>query len=226
MNYIWNNYKKDLIYRIDDNNFSPYIEDIAIDTKVRNVNPLIRFGEIFYPLVELFKVEEYNSEEGEAFLYYIENIIFHYLAQLDRKTGIHRFSIEEFEIEEEIKRCYYGELVAKTYLKLIDSEKKIIKNFLRLQNYSNGRELFFREVIQKIFINSLCYFYPDDNKIIVYLPQRENDTNVNGLLNQEKFEMIQDLFIDVTANVKIFWEYHFGIINRDETMKIDNISIY
>ena len=42
---------------------------------------------------------------------------------------------------------------------------------------------------------------------------------------ERRILFLVDTFLDVRYRVEIFYEYHFGIIGIEETMKIDEIAI-
>lgn len=231
MNYIWNNYAEHNKYVVNDEMLSPYAEYIPNynygENGIQYINPLLRFDDIFDPLLSLLDNDiEHGAGISNEIIESIENIIFHYLAQLDRKTGIHKFSIIEHIIEEELENGLYGKFVAECYKKLLPTEKIIVKKFLKLYNQSNGQKIYFNEIIQNIFPGSSCYFHEEDNNMVLFLPQTENFKNVYNLKNSEKLTCIEYLFLDVTTNLRVFWQHHFGIIGRNETMKIGNIAIY
>ena len=66
---------------------------------------------------------------------------------------------------------------------------------------------------------------------IVYL-SRENPDELllyTGLKKEQKLEQriafLADTFLDIRYHIEIFYEYHFGIIDIGETMRIDETAI-
>lgn len=216
VNYIWDNYFDDNIYKIGV--FSPYLEETGsrINGK-RLANPLFRFSGIFEPLLRAYSE---NQEFHDRCADYLENILFHYLAQLDRKSGIRKFSVEEYLIELDVCDGLYGYKVGEIYERLSPNEQKVIKKFLFLHNCSLGKKSFFKQALNRIFCANATYYNERDGIYLIYLPNQ-------GIgLEKEKLQLLLELFMDVTATVRIFWQYHFGIIGQGDTMKIDCVAIY
>lgn len=218
MSYIWKNYKSNDRFEADEAPFSPYIEEgpRSLDGR-RLINPIIRFDDIFSPIMSAVVQGVGSKEQWRE----VENILFHYLAQLDRKCGIHYFSVIEYFIERDLLQGKYGEWAKNAYENLSEKDKISVKHYLRKHIEANGKELFFRDAVQEIFPGSATYFFEEDDKrFIVYIPQLENKENVEAL------ELLKYLFMEVTADVRVFWGYHFGIIGKNNTMRIGNIAIY
>lgn len=229
MSYIWKEYSSDITYRAayGEDILSPFIEDsYDIDYynkahKIRYVNPVIRFIKIFAPIQAYYRglsLEE--QKKFERVKNSLDNVLFHMLAQLDRKRGIHWYDVQEWMLEQDITSGFYGEKVKKLYEKQPVNYQSIIVKYLRRYNKFAGRKMFFREAVTDCFDNVKIYFYEHEMKFLIYLPQIENTSD------KELLELLEWFFLDATANVRVFWQYHFGIIGRSTTMRIGNIAIY
>ncbi len=209
MKYIWSEYSAARAYRaeVDARKISPYQEILECDEKICVFNPWLRFSEIFSPLAEIQDPE-------------IENLLAHFLAQLDRKCGASVGTIRAEIFGEEIENGACGEKARRLYLNLPESEKKIVAEFLRRYEDSGRRRIFFREAVQEFFPAAAIYFNQRDRKFLLYLPQKE--TASDG----EKISLLKILFLDATAELRVFWEKHFGIIGREKTMRLGQICLY
>ena len=107
MKYLWTNYDSNSFYYSEDVPNCPWEELVkniqSIEGKNVEINPLIRFSEIFLPLFEEFRNR--SSDERHE----IENILYHFLAQIDRHCGKHKFSFVNQIIIEELSKNFYGE---------------------------------------------------------------------------------------------------------------------
>jgi len=104
MKYIWQNYSAENNFRVEINPLSPYLEVGNVGEKIFGVNPIPRFYDIFYPLFENYSPERFSE---------LENCLFHYLAKLDLKNGLHRVSIFEHLLDKEIREKIFGGDVAR-----------------------------------------------------------------------------------------------------------------
>ena len=92
MAYIWENYSGDNRYRVGEK-ICPYIEAFNQRPPAINVNPLIRFARIFNASFrdvsgEVFAFDALVENIRKEGVDQIINVLFHYLAQLDRMKGL------------------------------------------------------------------------------------------------------------------------------------------
>ncbi len=215
MEYLWQQYDKNNKYVIAQSLSSPYLEVQGMVDGCIEINPLFRFEKIFSSLFsEDDCVLDINLKKK------IENILIHYLANLDFYYGLHKFILEEEQIEQEIEKNFYGEKIKKIYINLAKKEQMIILSLLNYKNKINNKKSLFCEAISKIFPKAILYFYKEKRKFLLYIA--ENDTKENI----DKMILIEDLFLDNICNLEVFWNKHFGIIEENNTMSIDNIVIY
>lgn len=220
MNYIWNKYAQENKYIIAESSeiFSPYLENCHLVNEYPYclVNSNIRFSKIFSDFIQVAEKTNISIEDRHQ----IENCLLHYLAQLDRKTGISKDVIEEYIIANDIKNGRYGTEIIEDFQKLPYSYQKNILYFLRKYYKNMGRNSYFDRVLKSIYQDAAVYYHNDDNLFLVYLPQAENKQDSICI------KVLEYFFMDVTAQIRVFWQHHFGIIGRNETMKIGNIAIY
>lgn len=220
MDYLWTDYRRDFFYFSDTAPAFPFEERTAFTGQDRGnefvesvgINFLLRFDEIFLPLFKNFTPE--NRRE-------IENIFYHFLAQVDRNCGKHKFTFVEELLEQELAKNFYGERAGEIFRQLDSSAKRKIVRLIRLQEECEGRKLFFSEAIQEFFAGVKIYFYEDEEKFLLYLPQAES------LYGKKIIELSTILFLDISCRTpEIFWENHFGIIGEPETMQLDRTIIF
>lgn len=220
MSRLWENYAPDNQYIIPKHVDCSFVEAWCVNQssgKPREieVNPLIRFSKIFEALCRLT-----HGECKGGNVKAVVNMVLHYLALLDQKLGMNRNSFLDRLYFEDITAGRYGEK-CKNFFEAIPYEKKrIIARNLRHYHQENERKSRFEECIMEIFPAARLYIYTPENKYLIYLPYEENDENTT-LIN-----LMVLLFLEVTLHWEAFWQKHFGIIGRDQTMHLDQVVIY
>jgi len=206
--YIWENYTPSKKFYVGKEN-SPYIE-ILNDTKnIIEVNPLLRFGEIF---AELDKIKSILLKTQD-----FENILFHYLALLDTLKGLDRKQIFLNYIDKEIQEGEWGEFVKQKWAEIQPNHKEVLLHTLYEQK-DNANNFF--EVIKKLFdVASLLYEKSTETYYLYF--------NDNLALEYCKtlIEVVKFLFWDIQNHLEVVWKNHYGIIGFEETMKISEINI-
>ncbi len=217
MSYLWKNYSEKKNYIIG-KQLCPYMEVINSDEKIVQVNPLLRFSKIFSSVLE-----EDNGAQGvkyidEEELNKIVNIIFHYLAQLDMVKGLDTSQRVMEMIRNEIESGIWGDEIQKLWDRLSQNDREYILYTLghRVQNNNYST---FMEAIGRLFpLSSLCY---EEKTSLFYLYVGAKETDYNNT----KMALIIKLFWTLNSNLKIIWNYHYGIIGCEDTMHIDSIQI-
>lgn len=217
MEYLWQDYDEKNFYYAKNEMSAPYLEKCGVfraaDGARIEINPLIRFAAIFRPLID--------AVETDDELHHIEDLLFHFLARLDLQCATHDFTLVEDNIRRELESGCYGERVARRFNRLTSDEQSKIVSLLRRQEHQNGRRLLFDEAIHSLFSGALLWFYEDEQRFLVHLPLSESDAA------RDKLELIRELFHDFIGNEpKIFWNAHFGIIGKPQTMRLDRVILY
>lgn len=222
MPYIWENYSNENEYQIGDK-VCPYIEVLNNYSKTIDVNPLLRFETVFNAVVsndqiDLYAFDALYEQIGGDGTKQVVNVLFHYLAQLDRNRGLDSTQQVIEKLREEIEYGLWGNKVQSIFKALTDSDKECILYILsnRLQN--DNQSCFMDSVGKAFPFSSLCY-EEKTKAYYLYIGAEENIYNTN------KLEVIKILFWTVNRNLKIVWNYHYGIVGCDDTMHIDYIQI-
>ena len=212
MSYIWQNYSATKDFYIEERPLSPYLE-VGNETENKiGVNPVPRFYKIFAPF---FKTD-FEEKNFDA----LENILFHYLAQLDLKSGKHLTSFLESELDKEIREDVFGIEARKIYLSLSENERRIFLIYLQRHESAQGLKNFFFQAVAQFFLGSKFYFYEPEKKFLICLPYFETEHRKNLL------DLLVFFLFDMGAAYEFFWNCHFGVIGEDETMHLDELVIY
>jgi len=211
MAYIWENYTADKVF-VTGKKICPYMEIFYDSINRAEVNPLLRFPELF----ELLHSEELDATIDN--LDACDNILFHYLAQMDKCKGMnYRQRIIE-SLREEMAAGYFGDMERKRWSELdfYDKDKVL---YVLTDRLLCDRNCFFMEAINRLFeLSSLCYEEKTDTYYL-YLGVLKSAYNLN------KFELIKSLFWPVKKKIVPVWTVHYGIIGVTDTMRIDSIQI-
>lgn len=206
MAYIWENYSIDKHFRIGVR-VCPYLEVFENDLDSIEVNPMIRFTEIID--ADMMKYD--NNDD-------IQNVVFHYLAQLDRIKGLSPFQVMVEGLRNEMKKGYWGEAIAVRWNNLTDQDQEIVLCNLA-QRLLNDNQTYFMETVGKLFSEaSLCY---EEKTELYYLYIMAEESEYNKQL----LEIVTILFWNMNQNVVVVWKYHYGIIGCEDTMHINIIQI-
>ncbi|WP_089934852.1 MULTISPECIES: iron-dependent peroxidase [unclassified Lysinibacillus] len=229
MNYIW-----DLLIQAEEEGFltkdiyfhlakiySPYMElspqllnSQAIEQHVE-VNPYYRYFDIFK---DLFHPDHTTDE---AFRDALLDITLHFLAEIDRMQGLNKKEYYIRFMMRDIEANVFGKLVRDKIKSFSKKEQEIIAlNMLRL--YQTGEALYLiKDTLKNIFRNCFIYVKSEENdELLLYIHQKKTIENIN------KVQLIQEIFLPIGFQMEVYWQYHFGIIDVEETMMLDRIALY
>ncbi|MDN5305234.1 MAG: hypothetical protein PWP46_2121 [Fusobacteriaceae bacterium] len=212
---------KDITYK-NAQSFSPYIEinnsDLnRLPLKEIEVNPYYRFPEIF---INIFNTGFEDLEAWNSIVEYMFNMTMHFFAKLDSHRGYYKELFIVEKLINELSSGKWGEEVKTKYVKLKKDEKQALAyNLFRF--YDIGDSLFFFvKSIKDIIAGTIIYKKKVNKKYILYIGCKKTKETV------EKLELIKLLFLPFKDEIEVYWENHFGVIDRQETMKIDEIAIF
>ncbi|UHA72255.1 iron-dependent peroxidase [Paenibacillus sp. 481] len=229
LNYIW-----DLVIKAEQANlskkklqfkaakvYSPYME---LSTEVLNstvveptveINPYYRFYAIFRDYYDVNFTDD--LEMRDAFF----DLIIHFLADIDLMQGMNKREYYIRFVLRDIEAGIFGTSV-KEKLRLFEQEEKeaIALNILRL--YETGEAVYLlKDTLRKIFKHSTIYANCEErDELLFYIGQEETE------IARAKIDLIKEIFLPLRFHTDIYWDYHFGIIDVDKTMQIDNMALY
>ena len=230
MNYIWEAAlaadrvqiaREQITYKPVQNG-SPYAEVVLENLNSRElenaeveVNPLYRFAGEFSTL---FDVNIKGCEQTREMLF---DIVMHYMVQADLRQGL---SKQEYALRFFLKDMLNGVCGAQAShaIKKIPAEKlRILLQMIKKLYHCGSSIYLFREVMRHIYPDSLIYASNEtDRQMLVYVGAKETDEE------RERLEFLQDMFLPIDFQVFLFWEHHFGIIDVDETMRLDERVLF
>ena len=191
-----------------------FINTIKVKGEIE-INPYYRFYSIFKTLFDpnYLKYEEFRNK--------LFDLIIHFLGEIDKYQGLTKGEYYKNYILEDIEDGIFGEKVKSNFDIFSVREKNIIaENIYKI--YNTGKIIFFlKKVIKKIYPNSNFYLNKNmGNEILLYLDYEKNKAN------EKKLDLIKQMFLPFEFKIDVYWDFHFGVIDVYNTMRIDEISIY
>ena len=191
-----------------------WLQDGVQEDTFIEVNTYYRFYEIFKNMFPPDQMEYQALRESLA------NLILHMLAGNDVCKGMTKEDYHKRLLTKEILEGSFGESAKEVFLAMSREEQEILLSGW-MNSFRVGNALpIFLDMIHGLVKDSIVYHnneYPDE--IFIY----------TGLKRERKLEQrirfLMDTFLDIRYRVEIFYEYHFGIIGVEETMRIDEIAI-
>ena len=122
-------------------------------------------------------------------------------------------------LRDEIDCGYFGDEVKEIFATLTDEEQNLILRALKLQEFSEGRQIMFRLAAQSLFPTARIYF--NAGKFLMCLPDAKTDSAL------KKIELLKILFMDVSnAEIETYFEKSFGVFGTPQTMRLDEMILY
>ena len=104
----------------------------------------------------------------------------------------------------------------------IDRHKQVRLATLLLTQMETGSSLIiFRRAVLVLYPDAMLYQIKNERKkLLLYLKEKKTDAG------EKKMQFVKDMFLPIGFELRIFWQYHFGIIGIDATMKLDEMALY
>lgn len=201
---------------------SPYTEIVfdnintdRLEEQTVEVNPLYRFAEEFS---EVFDINLNGLAETRELLF---DAAMHYMIQLDLRQGLDK---QEYALRFILKDILNGACGSEAAKAVTYFEKQKLRRLLRLilKLYRCGSSAYlFREVMRCQYPDSIVYVSNEAvRQILIYAGRKETAEE------RRKLDFLISMFLPVESEVFIFWENHFGIIDVDETMVLDEMVLF
>lgn len=215
------NYKVENIFFKQGKDVSPWYEQAfpclnqtKIEEDVIEVNAFYRFPEIFNDILhpELMGYDDFKR--------YMFDLSIHLLAEFDLYKSLTKDDFCLLRIEHEIISGIYGEKYGCCYMRFCKAEQiKVLRCFYELLHTKESLGLF-RKALTAIYPDVLLYQIKEEpQKLILYLGLKKTDQE------QQKLDFLQDMFLPLEFQPRIFWDKHFGVCSVDATLVMDEIEL-
>ena len=217
MNYIWEILLRARAQGLSDNELffaqaedcSPWYEqsfpclnEDTVTGPVVEINSLYRFSEIFQDLL-------HNMFDAAV----------HILAAQETLSGLSKRDFYVQMLKRELEGGGFSASIAQALQLLSEEQKRGVASLLLAQYETGSSLLVFRQALTALYPQAMLYqLKPHPEQLLLYL----------GLANADRriVQMLEDLFLPLQYQVRIFWTKHFGVWDVDATLVFDEIEIY
>lgn len=191
----------------------PYLNQTWLENVVE-VNTYYRFYSIFK---DMFPPEQ---AEFPALRDSLTSLALHMIAQSDVMKGMTQEDYYKKLLTAEVMEGGFGDLAREVFCDMDRKEQeKLLSGWLNCFRVGSALQIFL----------DMIHGLVDDN--IVYLSNECPDEILlyTGLKQERKLEQrikfLIDTFLDIRFHVEVFYEHHFGIMEIEETMQLNEISM-
>lgn len=230
MNYLWDivlkaqaqGIKEEDLFFCQAEEYSPFYEQAFPCLNEKEVpegrielNLLLRFAHIFQDI--LAEEEKSASNLGQ----YLIDAALHMLLYTDLRHGLTKRDIYIRKIRQELEQGIFWKDAAGVFRRMPVEKRNRLAALTLTQMQTGSSLMIFRRSIKVLFADAVIYQLRNDRKkILLYLSGDRTEIRERELL------LLQDMFLPVSYELRVFWKYHFGIIGVNDTMQIDKIAIY
>lgn len=198
----------------------PCINEKNVSEHVIELNLLYRFADIFQ---ELLAPEGMGLEEGEyaQFRKYFTDAALHTILYTDLRYGLTKREIYIHKILEELRDGTFWRGLAADF-GMIDRSRQGRFAALALSQMETGSSLrIFRKGVLILHPDAMLYqIKKEPKKLLLYISAQKTQER------EHRLRFVQDMFLPVGFELRVFWKYHFGIIGAEGTMKLDEMALY
>ena len=207
--------------------FSPYYEQSFKNINQRHVknkdveiNPLYRFSSMFEYILHP-DVRDLIFINQQNFINYYFDLNIHILAEIDLCHGMTKREFYIRKIRKEMLTGIFGESAREGMMQLNKANQLAVADELLCVMETGSSVHSFCHIMKQIFKGCIIYqSIAHPQKLYVYIG-KERDEQL-----QKQWRMIRETFLPIDIEVRDFWANHFGIMDIDETMRIDAIAIF
>ena len=189
----------------------PCLNEDTVTGPVVEINSLYRFSAVFQGLLH-----EMGDSEYLRFLF---DAAVHVLAAQETMMGLSKRDFYVQKLRRDLLAGEFSDSVAQTVQAFSDDRQRGVASLLLMQ-YETGSSLL-------MYRKALTYFYPDamlyqlkahPEQLLLYLGLTDAD--------RQTVQMLEDLFLPLQYQVRIFWTKHFGVWDVEASLVMDEIEIY
>lgn len=200
--------------------FSPYYEVFqeAVKTEKNHsykvsFNSFYRYEKVFESLFDL------DIKEDRRELLF--DCILHYLICQEFQLGITKNEYHIRNYWKNIEKGVYGEKVQDIFVNLPKEKKHFIARTLYQQSQVQASVYLFARTVTGILDNCVVYRNKIQPTVILVYIQEKNISFPQKILTA-----LEELFLPLNYTMRIFQEKHFGVIQAEQTMEINQIEIF
>ena len=198
----------------------PCINEQKVENATIELNLLYRFADIFQEILfpEGLGLQE---DEYEVFRLYFIDAALHTLLFTDLRNGLSKRELYIRKMWEELLDGTFWREAVRNFSG-IDRHKQVrLATLLQTQMETGSSLIIFRRAVLVLYPDAMLYQIKNERKkLLLYLKEKKTDAG------EKKMQFVKDMFLPIGFELRIFWQYHFGIIGIDATMKLDEMALY
>ncbi|MCI9297625.1 MAG: hypothetical protein HFI10_09285 [Lachnospiraceae bacterium] len=199
----------------------PCINEQQVGAGTIELNLLYRFAEIFQEILAPAEVMGLKEGEFEAFRAYFTDAALHELLFTDLRHGLSKRDVYIHRILEELQGGVFWKGAAEKFGAVEYQEQGRLAALLLAQMETGSSLGIFRRAVRILHPEAVLYQMKNEpKKLLLYLSDKKTERK------EDAMEFVQDLFLPVGFALRIFWQYHFGVIGMEEAMRMDETALY
>ena len=193
----------------------PCLNEMVAEGPSLEYNPLYRFDALFHEMLHV------DMREAPEFRERLFDLVSHLLVQIDLHHGLSKREYHIRRLQRELSDGSFGPSVAEGIREVEPEKEWRVAALVLAQLQSGSSLLLFRKAVRVLFPDGLLYQErPHPTRILLYTGQVHTEALAR------KAVLIQELFLPIHFDLRIFWARHFGVVGVDAVMKLDVIEIY
>ena len=168
--------------------------------------------------MELFDINLHKYKDMREYFF---DIFMQYMIQLDLRQGYSKKEYYyKFILKEILNKLYSNQNIEA--IKCFNKEEVYLIFCFAIRLYNCGSSVFlFKQIMRMLYKKSIVYASNDYvDEYLIYIGKKETEEEI------KKINFIVGMFLPINFKIHLFWENHFGIIDVEETMKIDEIALF
>lgn len=230
MNFLWDialaakrqGWKEEELFFCQAKDYSPFYEQAfscvnekEVPGKEIELNLLFRLAPIFQWI--LAEEDPVNPQ----FNRYAVDAALHMILYTDLRHGLSKRDIYIRKVREELENGVFWKDGADTFCQIPLEQRNRLAALVLTQMQTGSSLMLFRRGVRVLFPDAVIYqLRKERREIPLYLKESRTEGR------ERMLNLLQDMFLPVSFHLRVFWQYHFGIIGVEDTMKIDEIAIY
>ena len=162
-----------------------------------------------------------KEEEYEEFRMFFVDAVLHAVLYTDLRHGLSKRDLYIRKIREELLDGTFWKEAAGMFRPIEHLKQNSLAALLLSQMETGSSLIIFRRAVLILYPEAMLYQMRYERKrLLLYLSSRKTDAG------EQVMQLVQDLFLPVGFELRIFWQYHFGVIGVEDTMKLDETALY
>ncbi len=235
MNFLWDivlraqeqGWKEEELFFRQAKEYSPFFEpsfscvnEQQIDSGTIELNLLYRFADMFQDILAPEHIG-LKEDEYEEFRMFFVDAVLHAVLYTDLRHGLSKRDLYIRKIREELLDGTFWKGAVRAFRQIEHLKQNRLAALLLSQMETGSSLIIFRRSVLILYPEAMLYqMRYERKKLLLYLSSRKTEAG------EQIMQFVQDLFLPVGFELRIFWQYHFGVIGIEDTMKLDETALY